>query len=338
LLKEQSFFSCGKFLITSEYFVLDGAIGLALPTQQGQRLTVSTLDSETFSLQWNSYDANNHVWLSAVFLQQHFENEFTAFENKEINTLLHILKEAKKLNATFLASPAIIEVNTHLDFPNNWGLGSSATLINNIANWAQVNPFLLIENTFGGSGYDIAVAQVQHVITFQRKNNIPFVEKININWPFTENLFFVHLNKKQNSREGIAHYKQIPIDKHSVSLHLNEITQQLILADNLATFENLLKLSKSPNIKINLKDYIKYDGPLEDLLNKYYEDITKYVNVEKLIHDKYAEYKNLKWNEFVEKEYIQYVDNSEVENAVIAMDDHDLEKFKCNWSIYFLRI
>ena len=240
MLKEQSFFSCGKFLITSEYFVLDGAIGLALPTQQGQRLTVSTLDSETFSLQWNSYDANNHVWLSAVFLQQHFENEFTALENKEINTLLHILKQAKKLNATFLASPAIIEVNTYLDFPNNWGLGSSATLINNIANWAQVNPFLLLENTFGGSGYDIAVAQVQHVITFQRKNNIPFVEKINIKWTFTENLFFVHLNKKQNSREGIAHYKQMPIDKQAITLQLNEITQQLILADNLATFENLL--------------------------------------------------------------------------------------------------
>lgn len=240
MLKEQSFFSCGKFLITSEYFVLDGAIGLALPTQQGQKLTVSTLDSETFSLQWNSYDANNHVWLSAVFLQQHFENEFTSFENKEINTLLHILKQAKKLNATFLALPAIIEVNTYLDFPNNWGLGSSATLINNIANWAQVNPFLLLENTFGGSGYDIAVAQANHAITFQRKNKIPFVEKININWPFTENLFFVHLNKKQNSREGIEHYKQMPIDKGAITLQLNEITQQLIIADNFATFENLL--------------------------------------------------------------------------------------------------
>jgi len=110
-------------------------------------------------------------------------------------------------------------------------------------------------------------------------------------------------------------------------LNINEIE----FIDWEKTFENLLKLSKSTNIKINLKDYIKYDGPLEDLLNKYYEDITKYVNVEKLIHDKYAEYKNLKWNEFVEKEYIQYVDNSEVENAVIAMDDHDLEKFKCNY-------
>ena len=37
------------------------------------------------------------------------------------------------------------------------------------------------------------------------------------------------------------------------------------------------------------------------------------------------------WNYLVEKQLIQYVDNSEVENAVIAMDDHDLENFKANY-------
>lgn len=37
------------------------------------------------------------------------------------------------------------------------------------------------------------------------------------------------------------------------------------------------------------------------------------------------------WNELVEKEVIQYVDNSEVENSVIAMNDDDLKKFKCDY-------
>ena len=37
------------------------------------------------------------------------------------------------------------------------------------------------------------------------------------------------------------------------------------------------------------------------------------------------------WSELVDKELIQYVDNSEVENSVISMDDNDLEKFKCNF-------
>jgi len=40
---------------------------------------------------------------------------------------------------------------------------------------------------------------------------------------------------------------------------------------------------------------------------------------------------NPNWSELVEKEFIQYVDNSEVENSVIAMDDNDLKKFKCNY-------
>lgn len=37
------------------------------------------------------------------------------------------------------------------------------------------------------------------------------------------------------------------------------------------------------------------------------------------------------WDQLVEKQLIQYVDNSEVENSVIAMDDNDLKKFKCNF-------
>ena len=37
------------------------------------------------------------------------------------------------------------------------------------------------------------------------------------------------------------------------------------------------------------------------------------------------------WDQLVEKKLIQYVDNSEVENSVIAMDNNDLNKFKCNF-------
>lgn len=37
------------------------------------------------------------------------------------------------------------------------------------------------------------------------------------------------------------------------------------------------------------------------------------------------------WDNLVEKHLIQYVDNSEVENSVIAMDYNDLNKFKCDF-------
>ena len=40
------------------------------------------------------------------------------------------------------------------------------------------------------------------------------------------------------------------------------------------------------------------------------------------------------WKMLVEDGYIKYIDNCEVENSVIAMDQTDLKKFKCNYRIF----
>ena len=40
--KSQKFYGNGKLLLTGEYFVLDGALSLALPTKFGQNLVSST--------------------------------------------------------------------------------------------------------------------------------------------------------------------------------------------------------------------------------------------------------------------------------------------------------
>lgn len=63
-------------------------------------------------------------------------------------TLRDILQEAKRLNPEFLTTENGFVVKTNLTFPQNWGLGSSSTLINNIATWANVNPFTLLWNAF----------------------------------------------------------------------------------------------------------------------------------------------------------------------------------------------
>ena len=49
------------------------------------------------------------------------------------------------------------------------------------------------------------------------------------------------------------------------------------------------------------------------------------------IYEFYAEHKETKilnWNEMLEKQYITYVDNSEIQSYVVAMDDNDLKKRK----------
>ena len=118
------------------------------------------------------------------------------------------------------------------DLSRNWGLGSPSTLINNIASWAKVDAYQLLWNAFSGSGYDIACAQNNSPILYQldaierSRNQTPIVNQVEFNPIFKEELFFVHLNKKQNSREGIQRYKEYQAKKSLDSSRddINEIS------------------------------------------------------------------------------------------------------------------
>ena len=70
------------------------------------------------------------------------------------------------MNPEFLQSEQGFLVKTNLTFPRDWGLGTSSTLINNIAQWAKVDAFQLLWNSFSGSGYDIANAQYNTPILY----------------------------------------------------------------------------------------------------------------------------------------------------------------------------
>jgi len=48
------FNSNGKLLLSAEYLILDGAIGLSLPTNLGQEMMVSTQAKKEPVLKWQS--------------------------------------------------------------------------------------------------------------------------------------------------------------------------------------------------------------------------------------------------------------------------------------------
>lgn len=232
---EKEFYSNGKLLLTGEYVVLDGAMALAIPTRYGQSLRVKTSDKP--GIQWTSYDEKEAIWFSDRLSLTDFSPE--DISNPISNTLSRILLEARKLNPDFLSENLGLEVSTHLDFPRNWGLGTSSTLINNIAQWAQVDAFKLLERSFGGSGYDIASAQNDNPIFFRKTKGQPEVHSVDLNWNFKEDLFFVHLNQKQDSKEGIAHYRQYGVNE-TLLQRISEISQQLPTCDSMEAFETLL--------------------------------------------------------------------------------------------------
>ena len=241
-MKSKTLYSNGKLLLTGEYVVLDGALSLAIPTKFGQSLTFEPIEKP--KLIWESFDEKGQIWFESTFDLRNNEmlktSKVSEQHDKISERLIQVLNASKKLNPNFLNTINGFRVTTKLDFPKNWGLGTSSTLINNVAQWADVDAYTLLEKTFGGSGYDIACAQYNSPITFQLKNRKPIVKQIVFNPTFKDHLYFVHLNKKQNSREGIKHYHENKENSKLSINKINDITTQMIACNTLDHFETLI--------------------------------------------------------------------------------------------------
>ena len=266
---QQTFYSNGKLLITGEYLILDGAKGLALPTKMGQNLIVE--DTSTGAIHWKSYDADGSVWFEDTISFEEIQNNNASPESVKA-TLIKILQVANAMNPNVITNSGGLDITTQLSFPRNWGLGTSSTLINNIAQWFQINAFELLHKSFGGSGYDIACAQNNNPITYSIANRKPKVEQVVFKPEFSQNLYFVYLNQKRNSKSAIAEYhsnktSQLP----SYIATVNELTQDTITAATLEEFAQLLHqhetvlsaLLKTETVKNTL--FPDFDGTIKSL-------------------------------------------------------------------------
>ncbi|MEN8138488.1 MAG: GYDIA family GHMP kinase [Bacteroidota bacterium] len=233
--------SNGKLLISSEYLVLDGAEALALPTKRGQTLAVSK--TETENIIWKSYTVDDDLWFECVF-----DNNFTPITYSDKNTadvLSTFLRIALSLNPDFLNVARGSMVETHLEFHRSWGLGSSSTLISNIAQWAKVDPFVLQQESFPGSGYDIACALSNKPIVYQIKNKEASYVTLKFHPSFSGEIFFIHLNKKQNSREGINIYREFKGDIETKILLANDFTKDFVECEDTDSFRRLMAKHES---------------------------------------------------------------------------------------------
>ncbi|WP_431133911.1 GYDIA family GHMP kinase [Psychroserpens mesophilus] len=259
----KNYYSHGKLLLTGEYVVLDGALSLAIPTRFGQNLRV---EHNAFgNLHWTSLDEKGQVWFEETFkITDNGVHQKVKNDNSISNRLQHLLNVTKSLSSDFLNDDKGYKVTTQFEFPKNWGLGTSSTLINNIANWANINPYTLLKLTFGGSGYDVACAEANSPITYTIEDHEILnlvqddkkikIQSVNFNPSFKDNLYFVHLNKKQNSRDGIAQYRTNTSDLKQEIEYINGITQEMIHCNSLEQFQKLMDtheeiISKIVNLK-----------------------------------------------------------------------------------------
>ena len=239
----QKFYSNGKLLLSGEYLILDGATGLALPTSLGQELFVRTHNSEGVLL-WESLDNNGFSWFEATFSLPDLKLISFRGDEQVASTLKAILVYAKKLNPEFLQSTRGIQVSTKLQFSRDWGLGSSSTLISNIAEWSETNPFKLLFQCFGGSGYDIACAKSDQPILYELDQGSPKFKIVDFDPVFKDQLYFVHLNKKQLSSESIKSYQKKKVGKELIK-NISILSGSLLSATTINEFNELLKEHES---------------------------------------------------------------------------------------------
>lgn len=263
--KMSAIFSPGKLLLTSEYVVLDGALALAIPTKWGQEFFVEEIQDGKSFIYWEALHEGK-PWLKAEINYKSWSIVNCNLQQPS-EFIMKVLKNVQKLSLNKFKNNSSFRLKTNLQFPANYGLGSSSTLMNNLAEWAEINPYELNEMSLGGSGYDIAVAKEKSAILYQIINNKKSVESIKFNPKFKDELIFIHLNQKQDSREGINLYHSKTKSTELIQ-EFSSLTKEVLKCENLEKFSYLMEVHEQ-----KLSNFLG----IETVKEKYFENCPVFV-------------------------------------------------------------
>ena len=227
------YYAHGKLLLSGEYLVLQGAKALALPLKLGQWMTV---DSENIKnrINWEALTPNGN-WFSCEFQLPDFRIIRSA-DSEKAELLKKIFESIQQLNPEFPFEKGF-SIQTKLEFDLQWGLGSSSTLIANLASWTNVDPYRLNGLIFKGSGYDISCANAESPV-FHIKNEKPV--PVNLNYPFEDSLYFIYSGTKKNTRQGIERFLNAKVESSSKIRKIDEISETISRVNTLDDFQQML--------------------------------------------------------------------------------------------------
>ena len=222
------FRSNGKFLITGEYLVRSGARALAIPLKTGQSLQIEETERNNI-LDWTASDLRGKWFLASLSLPD-LEILETSDEEKG-KFLQKTLLVAQRLNPAFLSSNQGYWVDSFLEADRDWGMGSSSTFIVNLSQWACVDPYHMHHKISTGSGYDIACAQAEKPLIYQKNFEGRSIEKVNWIPRCRKHLAFVYLGKKQNTEESLKKYRNLDFTDRELK-RISGITDEFWLVNN----------------------------------------------------------------------------------------------------------
>jgi hypothetical protein len=195
----------------------------------------STIDGV---LRWRGLTSGGEEWFSSAY-DLHNLKRGVSTDDAKSKILEDLFFNANMRNPDFLLTEDSLLVDSILEFPRDWGLGSSSTLVHLIAQWAEVDAFQLQQDTFGGSGYDVMVAAHGCSIVFSRKEDKPIVQEVQFDPPFKDKLWFVHCGHKQDSAKEVKRFEDLKVTTRDID-HVSRITDELVEVQDVMAFERLL--------------------------------------------------------------------------------------------------
>ncbi|GAB5556688.1 MAG: GYDIA family GHMP kinase [Schleiferiaceae bacterium] len=258
------YYAHGKLLLTGEYVVLHGAKSLTVPTKKGQKLSVEPT-SENY-LEWSSVDVHGDEWFSGTFDAS--GHCLTSSNSKIAEGLSLFLQTAKRLGGKdFVGQKAM----STLEFERDWGLGSSSTLTSLLGQWLEIEPMTLHWECSNGSGYDVAIATHSQAGIYQKLERNHHLDLVAYEPNFSKDLYFVHLNQKQNSSEDVrAFLRDHPITSQEVNA-VNQLTEEWLNASTLSRLETVInqheellsQILNRPTVKSSL--FSDFSGSIKSL-------------------------------------------------------------------------
>ena len=259
-------YSNGKVLLTGEYVILDGALSLAAPTKFGQHLKFQ--ENLSNFINWKSKNFDGNIWFECLITSDTLKVKSTSSQ-KISNTLVEIINFIREYNPAFLKNCGS-DISTNLTFEKNLGLGSSSTLISNLSKISGVNPYTLNNKIFKGSGYDIACAETISPILYKLDKDQKIINEVSFKPSFNEHIYFVYLNKKQNSILEIEKYSKNKAS-NSIINEISDITSEILVCNSIDRFNKLIEAHELIISKLISKQTVKdllfkdFDGYIKSL-------------------------------------------------------------------------
>lgn len=263
-MSDREFYSRGKLLISGEYLVLSGAKALAVPLNLGQKMVV-TKGPVAGVLFWETYVKEN-IWFKAAY-QMASLDIIDATDDNTARFVQKLLKAGTRFNPTIFKKTSGIHVRNDIEFDITWGLGSSSSLISNLAWWFGADLYKYYRELYKGSGYDVFCARSDKAMIYSLQDDKPVVHRIDFNPDFSGHLYFVYLGKKQDSQESVKQFRDQVTTYGELIREISAITDQMVNAITLEEFSELMRMHEkliSSVIKIDpVKERLFVDFPGE---------------------------------------------------------------------------